>query len=180
MSGCFCLQCVHTQEVAVLEDLGQFKNLLKPGLNITLWPISQIAGRLSLRIQQLDVVCETKTKDNVFIQVAVAVQFRVLVEKAYDAFYRLTDPKGQIQAYVFDVIRSTVPKMELDEAFASKAEIASATLEQLKDVMNVSWYLFQRYFMDSFHEKHDSVFLPGNTGSVYPNYVTSSLTFRSL
>jgi len=119
-----------------LEDLGQFKNLLKPGLNITLWPISQIAGRLSLRIQQLDVVCETKTKDNVFVQVAVAVQFRVLVEKAYDAFYRLSDPKGQIQAYVFDVIRSTVPKMELDEAFASKAEIASATLEQLKDVMD--------------------------------------------
>lgn len=136
MSGCFCLQCVRTQEVAVLEDLGQFKNLLSPGLNITCWPISQIAGTLSLRIQQLDVVCETKTKDNVFVQVAVAVQFRVLLEKAYDAFYRLSDPKGQIQAYVFDVVRSTVPKMELDEAFASKAEIASATLHQLKDVMN--------------------------------------------
>lgn len=136
MSGCCCFQCVRTQEVAILEDLGQFKNLLKPGLTITCWPIAQIAGTLSLRIQQLDVVCETKTKDNVFVQVAVAVQFRVLLEKAYDAFYRLSDPRGQIQAYVFDVVRSTVPKMELDEAFASKAEIASATLEQLKDVMN--------------------------------------------
>jgi regulator of protease activity HflC (stomatin/prohibitin superfamily) len=138
MDGCYCFQCVRTQEVAILEDLGQFKNLLQPGLNITCWPLAQIAGRLSLRIQQLDVYCETKTKDNVFIQVAVAVQFRVLLESAYDAFYRLSDPKGQIQAYVFDVVRSTVPKMELDEAFASKAEIASATLEQLKDVMKVS------------------------------------------
>ena len=109
-----------------------------PGLTVTCWPIAQIAGTLSLRIQQLDVVCETKTKDNVFVQVAVAVQFRVLLEKAYDAFYRLSNPKGQIQAYVFDVVRSTVPKMELDEAFASKKEIASATFEQLKDVMDVS------------------------------------------
>lgn len=138
MSGCFCAQCVRTQQVAVLEDLGQFKGLLEPGLHCTCWPLSQIAGTLSLRIQQLDVVCETKTRDNVFVQVAVAVQFRVLLESAYDAYYRLTDPKGQIQSYVFDVVRSTVPKMELDEAFASKAEIASATLDQLKDVMKVS------------------------------------------
>jgi regulator of protease activity HflC (stomatin/prohibitin superfamily) len=136
-SGCFCAQCVRTQEVAVLEDLGQFKGLLEPGLHFTCWPLAQIAGTLSLRIQQLDVICETKTRDNVFVQVAVAVQFRVLLESAYDAYYRLSDPRGQIQSYVFDVVRSTVPKMELDEAFASKAEIASATLDQLKDVMKV-------------------------------------------
>eukprot|EP00545_Synedropsis_sp_CCMP1620_P003281 CAMPEP_0119013702 /NCGR_PEP_ID=MMETSP1176-20130426/8789_1 /TAXON_ID=265551 /ORGANISM="Synedropsis recta cf, Strain CCMP1620" /LENGTH=282 /DNA_ID=CAMNT_0006966811 /DNA_START=75 /DNA_END=923 /DNA_ORIENTATION=- len=133
--GCFCAQCVRTQEVAVLEDLGQFKGLLEPGLHCTCWPLAQIAGTLSLRIQQLDVICETKTRDNVFVQVAVAVQFRVLLESAYDAYYRLSDPRGQIQSYVFDVVRSTVPKMELDEAFASKAEIATATLNQLKDVM---------------------------------------------
>eukprot|EP00540_Astrosyne_radiata_P004675 CAMPEP_0116837242 /NCGR_PEP_ID=MMETSP0418-20121206/8543_1 /TAXON_ID=1158023 /ORGANISM="Astrosyne radiata, Strain 13vi08-1A" /LENGTH=282 /DNA_ID=CAMNT_0004467101 /DNA_START=65 /DNA_END=913 /DNA_ORIENTATION=- len=135
MSGCCCLQCVRTQQVAVTEDLGQFKALLSPGFHCIMWPISSIVGTLSLRIQQLDVVCETKTKDNVFVQVAVAVQFRVLVESAYDAYYRLSDPRGQIQSYVFDVIRSTVPKMELDEAFASKQEIADATLTQLKDVM---------------------------------------------
>ena len=86
MSGCFCLQCVRTQEVAVLEDLGQFKNLLKPGLNITLWPISQLAGRLSLRIQQLDVVCETKTKDNVFVQVGVSGTFCVYFVLLWIAF----------------------------------------------------------------------------------------------
>eukprot|EP00538_Stauroneis_constricta_P001030 CAMPEP_0119547684 /NCGR_PEP_ID=MMETSP1352-20130426/1743_1 /TAXON_ID=265584 /ORGANISM="Stauroneis constricta, Strain CCMP1120" /LENGTH=294 /DNA_ID=CAMNT_0007592675 /DNA_START=159 /DNA_END=1043 /DNA_ORIENTATION=- len=135
MGDCCCLACVRTQEVGIVEDLGQFKALLDPGLHCIMWPLQGIVGRLSLRIQQLDVLCETKTKDNVFVQVAVAVQFRVLVESAYDAYYRLTDPRNQIQSYVFDVIRSTVPKMELDEAFASKADIAAAVLEQLTDVM---------------------------------------------
>jgi len=133
--GCCCLVCVRTQEVGIVEDLGQFKALLDPGLHCVLCPVQSVVGRLSLRIQQLDVICETKTKDNVFVNVGVAVQFRVLVESAYDAYYRLTDPRGQIQSYVFDVIRSTVPKMELDEAFASKADIAAAVLEQLTDVM---------------------------------------------
>jgi regulator of protease activity HflC (stomatin/prohibitin superfamily) len=68
--------------------------------------------------------------------VRIAVQYRVLLEKAYDAYYRLSDPRGQIQSYVFDVVRSTVPRMELDEAFASKQDIADAALTQLKDVMN--------------------------------------------
>jgi len=134
--GCCCLVCVRTQEVGIVEDLGQFKRLLDPGLHFIGFPCVCLVGRLSLRIQQLDVVCETKTKDNVFVQVAVAVQYRVLAASAYEAFYRLTDPKGQIQSYVFDVVRSTVPKMELDEAFASKDEIADAVLAQLKDVMS--------------------------------------------
>jgi regulator of protease activity HflC (stomatin/prohibitin superfamily) len=135
VNGCCCLQCVRTQEVGVVEDLGQFKRLLEPGLHFICCPLQQIVGRLSLRIQQLDVSCETKTKDNVFVQVGVAVQYRVLVQGAYDAFYRLTDPKRQIQSYVFDVVRSTVPKLELDEAFASKDEIADAVLHQLQAVM---------------------------------------------
>jgi regulator of protease activity HflC (stomatin/prohibitin superfamily) len=132
---CCCFVCVRTQEVGVVEDLGQFKQLLDPGLHVVAWPMQSVVARLSLRIQQLDVHCETKTKDNVFIQVAVAVQYRVLVDRAYDAYYRLTDPRNQIQSYVFDVVRSTVPKMELDEAFASKDIVAEAVLKQLKDVM---------------------------------------------
>jgi regulator of protease activity HflC (stomatin/prohibitin superfamily) len=80
-------------------------------------------------------MCETKTKDNVFVKVNVAVQYRILVDNAYDAYYRLTDPVNQIQSYVFDVIRSTVPKMELDEAFQAKEEVAEAVLTQLRDVM---------------------------------------------
>lgn len=130
-----CLQCVRTNEVGVVEDLGQFRTLIDPGLHFICWPFTAVAGRLTLRIQQLDVVCETKTKDNVFVQVAVAVQYRVLVGSAYDAYYRLSDPRGQIQSYVFDVVRSSVPRMELDDAFASKADIAAAVMTQLRDVM---------------------------------------------
>lgn len=74
-----CCVCIHTQEVAVVEDLGNFKRLLDPGLHLIPFPLSQVAGTLSLRIQQLDVACETKTKDNVFVKVEVAVQFRVIV-----------------------------------------------------------------------------------------------------
>lgn len=131
-----CIQCVRTKEVAIVEDLGNFEQLLGPGLHFVLWPLKSIVGKLSLRIQQLDVMCETKTKDNVFVRVNVATQYRVREEGAYQAYYRLTNPTGQIQSYVFDVVRSTVPKMELDEAFASKDEIASAVLGQLKDVMS--------------------------------------------
>merc|ERR1712032_1516868 len=117
------------------EDLGQFKRLIDPGLHCIAYPIIQIAGTLSLRIQQLDITCETKTKDNVFVHVGVAVQFRVLIENSFDAFYRLSDPRSQIQSYVFDVIRSTIPRMELDESFASKQEIAKEVLHQLDTVM---------------------------------------------
>lgn len=132
---CCCLVCVRTQEVGVVEDLGQFKSLLDPGLHCIIWPLQSVVGRMSLRIQQLDVLCETKTKDNVFVQVGVAVQYRVLANAAYDAYYRLTDPRNQIQSYVFDVVRSTVPRMDLDEAFVSKDEVGSAVLAQLRDVM---------------------------------------------
>eukprot|EP00592_Proboscia_alata_P014144 CAMPEP_0194392712 /NCGR_PEP_ID=MMETSP0174-20130528/122895_1 /TAXON_ID=216777 /ORGANISM="Proboscia alata, Strain PI-D3" /LENGTH=260 /DNA_ID=CAMNT_0039188315 /DNA_START=225 /DNA_END=1007 /DNA_ORIENTATION=- len=81
-------------------------------------------------------MCETKTKDNVFVQVGVAVQYRVVSDKSYDAYYRLANPRGQIESYVFDVVRSTVPKMDLDDAFESKDTIAEAVLNQLKDVMD--------------------------------------------
>lgn len=130
-----CFVCVRTQEVGVVEDLGNFKKLLDPGFHCIPFPLSQVAGTLSLRIQQLDVTCETKTKDNVFVRVEVAVQYRVITESAFDAYYRLSDPRGQIQSYVFDVVRSTVPRMELDEAFASKKEIAQEVLQQLESVM---------------------------------------------
>jgi len=132
--ACCCI-CVRTQTVGIVEDLGQFKKLIDPGFHCLMWPIQSVAGTLSLRIQQIDVNCETKTKDNVFVNVSVAVQYRVITENAYDAYYRLSDPRGQIQSYVFDVVRSTVPRMELDEAFASKATIAEATLNQLDSVM---------------------------------------------
>lgn len=134
-NGLCCLQCIREKEVGVVEDLGQYKKLVGAGAHFVLWPMQSIAGRLSLRVQQLDVLCETKTKDNVFVQVGVAVQYKVVTESAYDAWYRLTSPTSQIQAYVFDVIRSTIPRMELDQAFESKDDIARAVLEQLQTVM---------------------------------------------
>lgn len=115
--GCFCAQCVRTQEVGIVEDLGQFKRILSPGLHCIVWPLQSIVGRLSLRIQQLDVICETKTKDNVFVKVQVAVQYRVLEASAYDAYYRLTDPHSQIKAYVFDVVRYVVFRSYLKFVF---------------------------------------------------------------
>jgi len=135
-----CIICIRTKEVGVVEDLGQYKRLLDAGLHFVFWPLQGVSGRLSLRIQQLDVVCETKTKDNVFVQVQVSVQYRVLEEEAYNAYYRLSDPRGQIQSYVFDVVRSTVPRMELDETFASKADIASAVKDKLESVMQQYGY----------------------------------------
>jgi regulator of protease activity HflC (stomatin/prohibitin superfamily) len=88
--GCCCLRCVRTKQVAIVEDLGQFKRFLSSGLHFLYYPLQDIVGCLSLRIQQLDVICETKTKDNVFIHVCVAVQYCVIENKAYEAFYRLT------------------------------------------------------------------------------------------
>jgi len=134
-SGCCCIQCIRTQEIGVIEFLGEFKRLVSPGLSCICWPLESVVGQLSLRVQQLDVRCETKTKDNVFVSVGVAVQFRVVPESAYDAYYRLENPSSQIQSYVFDVVRSTLPRMELDDAFANKNQIASAIFDQRQDVM---------------------------------------------
>jgi len=134
-SGCFCLQCIEEKQVGVVEDLGQFKRLVGEGPSCIFWPLQSVVGRLSLRVQQLDVLCETKTKDNVFVQVGVAVQYKVVTESAYDAWYRLTSPTSQIEAYVYDVIRSTVPRLEIDEAFESKDDLAKAVFDQLQNVM---------------------------------------------
>ena len=126
-----------------MERLGEYKKLMHPGLNWVCCPLENVAGSLSLRVQQLDVYCETKTKDNVFVAVAVSIQYQVLKEKTYDAFYRLTDPTEQIRSYVFDVVRSTIPKMELDRAFESKEDIAHSVQEQLTKVSN---HLFLGYY----------------------------------
>jgi hypothetical protein len=139
--GCCCMQCIRTQEIGITENFGQFQEILAPGFYCLPWPLASIAGRLSLRVQQLDVVCETKTKDNVFVHVQVSVQYKVLVEKAYDAFYRLSDPGVQIRSYAFDVVRSTVPRMTVDEAFVSKSTIADSIMKQLYRVMNDYGYV---------------------------------------
>ncbi|KAF7809173.1 hypersensitive-induced response protein 1 [Senna tora] len=135
-----CLQ-VDQSTVAVKEVFGKFDDVLEPGCHCVPWCFgSQVAGYLSLRVQQLDVRCETKTKDNVFVTVVASIQYRALADKAVDAFYRLSNTREQIQAYVFDVIRASVPKMELDSSFEQKNEIAKAVEQELEKAMSTYGY----------------------------------------
>ncbi|CAH1428393.1 unnamed protein product [Lactuca virosa] len=96
----------------------------------------RLAGHLTLRLRQLDVKCETKTKDNVFVNVVASIQYRALADKASEAFYKLTNTSTQIQAYVFDVIRASVPKLNLDDVFEQKNEIAKAVDRELEKAMS--------------------------------------------
>merc|ERR1740116_701302 len=132
---CFCLACVRTNTVALVERCGKFQAIKGPGCQCLVWPVDSIVGRVSLRVRQLDVNCETKTKDNVFVNVVISVQYQVVLEKAFDAFYKLANPEIQIQAYVFDVVRSELPKMELDESFSNKEQLANEVKHHLDETM---------------------------------------------
>jgi regulator of protease activity HflC (stomatin/prohibitin superfamily) len=127
---------VEQQTVAIIERFGKFKRAAITGLNVKIPLLDQIKGRLSLRIQQLDVMVETKTKDNVFVRVIVSVQYHVRAEKIFDAFYRLTKPQNQIESFVFDVVRSEVPKTTLDDLFEKKDNIAIAVKKELEGLMS--------------------------------------------
>ena len=133
LSGLFI---VKQQSSAIVERFGRFLVVRKPGLHIKIPLVDKIAGRLSLRILQLDVIVETKTKDDVFVKLKVSVQYKVIEEKVYDAFYRLDFPQDQITSYVFDVVRAEVPKMILDDVFEKKDEIANAVKSELNDAMS--------------------------------------------
>ena len=132
---------VGQQSVAIVERFGRFLRVSTAGLNVKIPLIDQISGRLSLRVRQLDVPIETKTKDNVFVKVGVSVQFHVLPEKVFDAFYKLNNPELQIQSFVFDAVRAKVPKMSLDLVFENKDEIADYVQTELSDQMNAFGYI---------------------------------------
>tara|TARA_B110000503_G_scaffold69835_1_gene108798 strand:- start:23227 stop:24153 length:927 start_codon:yes stop_codon:yes gene_type:complete len=126
---------VKQQTAAILERFGKF-NIIRPsGLHLKIPVIDKVAGRLSLKIQQLDVIIETKTLDDVFVKLKVSVQYKVLENKVYDAFYKLDYPHDQITSYVFDVVRAEVPKMKLDDVFVKKDDIALAVKAELNDAM---------------------------------------------
>lgn len=127
---------VSQQTVAIVERLGRYTRTANAGLNFKIPLLDWVKGRLSLRIQQLDVIIETKTKDNVFIKITVSVQYHVVADKIFDAFYRLTDAERQIESFVFDVIRAEVPKMLLDDVFEKKDNIAIAVKNELADLMS--------------------------------------------
>ncbi len=126
---------VTQQTAAVVERFGRFQSIRQSGLQIRIPLVDRIAGRLSLKIQQLDVIVETKTKDDVFVKLKVSVQYMVIKDKVYDAFYKLDYPHDQITSYVFDVVRAEVPKMRLDDVFERKDDVAIAVKSELNDAM---------------------------------------------
>ena len=126
---------VRQQSAAIVERFGKFVSVRQSGLQIKIPIIDRVAGRVSLRVQQLDVVIETKTKDDVFVKIKVSVQYKVIKDKVFDAFYKLDFPQDQITSYVFDVVRAEVPKMILDDVFEKKDDVAIAVKSELNDSM---------------------------------------------
>lgn len=131
---------VKQQTSAVVERFGKYASTKTSGLQFKIPVIDRIAGRVNLKIQQLDVIIETKTKDNVFVKLKVSVQFKVLQDKVYEAFYKLEYPHDQITSYVFDVVRAEVPKLKLDDVFERKDDIAVAVKRELNDAMSTYGY----------------------------------------
>jgi len=132
LSGLFI---VKQQTTAVIERFGRYAFQGQAGLNIKIPLVDRVAGRVSLKIQQLDVIVETKTNDDVFVHLKISVQFQIRREKVYDAFYKLQNPQEQITAFIFDTVRAEVPKMKLDDVFVKKDDIAHAIQRELRDAM---------------------------------------------
>lgn len=132
---------VDEKTVYVIQRLGKFNRMASAGLGIIIPFIDRKAGVINLRVQQLDVDVETKTHDDVFVHVRVSVQFQVMNAKLHEAFYALDNPRHQIASYVYDDVRAEVPKMELDDVFAKKEDIAVAVRQNLAESMDDYGYL---------------------------------------
>jgi regulator of protease activity HflC (stomatin/prohibitin superfamily) len=131
---------VKQQTAVIIERFGKFQSVRTSGLHMKIPIVDKIVARVGLKIQQLDVVIETKTLDDVFVKLKVSVQYVVLREQVYDAFYQLEYPHEQITSFVFDVVRAEVPKMKLDDVFVKKDDIAIAVKRELQQYMSVYGY----------------------------------------
>ena len=127
---------VKQQSAVIIERFGKFQSIRYAGLNFKVPFIDKKSRPISLKINQLDVNVETKTSDDVFVGLKVSVQFVIIKEKVYDAYYRLENPWEQINAYVFDVVRAEVPKMKLDDVFMKKDDIAIAIKSEIEEAMS--------------------------------------------
>lgn len=136
MGNCCCVGTVSSGEVWLIERFGKFESVARPGLNLIAWPMDNFAGKLNMRVQQLSVTTQTKTRDNVSVTIQVAVQYAVIGESVRDAFYKLTDVEGQIRCYVDDVVRAQIPLMELDEAYESKEQVSASVKDALQASMD--------------------------------------------
>ncbi|HUK54776.1 MAG TPA: SPFH domain-containing protein [Candidatus Binatia bacterium] len=131
---------VNTAERAVVERFNKFDRVAEPGLAFKL-PFIETTRKLDMRVQQVAIPIETKTKDNVFVKIPVAVQYQVLPNKVFEAYYKLAAPQRQIEAYVYNVILGHVPKMDLDTAYESQQDIALAVKKELDATMETFGYL---------------------------------------
>lgn len=131
---------VKQQTAVSIERFGKFQSIRHSGLQLKIPIIDKVAARISLKIQQLDVIVETKTLDDVFVKLKVSVQYVVIKDKVYDAIYRLEYPHDQITSYVFDVVRAEVPKMRLDDVFVKKDDIAIAVKREVQEAMETYGY----------------------------------------
>ncbi len=125
---------VETSQVAVVQRLGKFARVAGPGLNWKTPYIENVVQRMSMKVQQFDVQVETKTQDNVFVQIPVSIQYKVIPEAVEAAYYKLSDPVKQIESMVYNVVLGHVPKMKLDDTFLNQADIAS----DLRDSLDAS------------------------------------------
>jgi len=134
---CICCTTVETGSVKIVERCGKYQDIANPGLTFLMPCCDVPSNPISMRLQQIEVGCEVKTKDNVFTHMKVSIQFQIVKEdnSIWKAYYRLTNPRSQIEAYVYDVIRSTVPKIELDDVFTTKEEISAEISACLKEHM---------------------------------------------
>ncbi len=131
---------VKQQTAVIIQRFGKFHSVRQAGLQFKIPFIDTIAGRISLKVQQLDVPVETKTKDDVFVGIKVSVQYMIKQDSIYDAFYKLQNPYEQMSSYIFDVVRAEVPKMKLDDVFERKDDIAVAIKRELDEAMNEYGY----------------------------------------
>lgn len=131
---------IKQQTTGIIERFGKYLRIVRPGLGMKIPLVDKLVVRLNMRVQQLDVVVETKTNDDVFVHIKVSVQYFVIPEKVYEAYYRLTNIHQQLTSYIFDLVRARVPKLKLDDVFEKKDEIADAVRTELHETMHEFGY----------------------------------------
>jgi regulator of protease activity HflC (stomatin/prohibitin superfamily) len=127
---------VTEKTTVIIERLGKFMRVAESGISFIIPFIDRKAFTLNMRVQQLDVSVETKTLDNVFVNLQISVQYQVVKDKVRDAYYALDNSKTQIASYVYDDVRAEVPKLELDDVFSKKDDIAQAVRQNIADIMD--------------------------------------------
>lgn len=134
------VKVVQEKSAKVIQRFGSFSRIMQPGINFCIPFVESVAGTVSLKVQQLDIHIETKTKDDVFVKLQVSVHVQIMKSRVREAFYELDDPYSQISSYIFDTVRAEVPKLELDDVFSRKDDIATAVKAELAEHMEQYGY----------------------------------------